>query len=124
MNDESSCCSERCKTTVAYGIGLFGSFLLVAALAWMMNHYTQPAPVGVGRARERQDNLKAHQAENAEALNNLAKDPTKDVVRLPINQAMDLAVLEWKNPAAARSNLIARMEKATAKPPEKKSEFE
>ena len=124
MNDGSSLCSDRCKTITAYGVGLFGSFLLVAGLAWMMNHYTKAAPVGQGRALERQTNLKAHQAENAEALNNLAKDPTRDVVRLPINQAMDLAVLEWKHPAAARTNLIGRMERATSKAPEKKSEFE
>jgi hypothetical protein len=124
VNDESSCCSERCKTTVAYGIGLFGSFLLVGGLACLMNHYTKPAPVGVGRAKERQDNLKVYQAENAEALNNLAKDPLKDVVRLPINKAMELAVQEWKNPAVGRASLISRMEKASAKPPEKKSEFE
>ena len=123
MNDEPACCSERCKTIAVYSAGLLGSFLLVAGLAWMMNHYTKPAPVGQGKARERRENLKAHQAENAEALGNLARDPTRDVVRLPISKAMELAVLEWKNPAAARSNLIARMEKATAKPPEKKSEF-
>ncbi len=125
MNDESSCCSERCKTTVVYFIGLGGSFLLVAGLAWMMNFYTQPLPVGQGKAKQRRDNLKAHQAENTEALNTLAKDPLKDVVRLPINTAMDLTVREWqKNSAAARTSLITRMEKATAKPPEKKSEFE
>lgn len=124
MNDESSCCSERCKTTAVYFIGLCGSFLLVAGLAWMMNYYTQPMPVGLGKAKERRDNLKAHQAENAEALSSLAKDPTKDVVRLPINAAMEITVREWKNPAAARASLITRMEKATAKPPEKKSEFE
>ena len=124
MNDESSCCSERCKTTVVYFIGLFGSFLLVAALAWMMNYYTQPTPVGQGKAKERREELKKHQAENAEALNSLAKDPLKDVVRLPIDKAMEITVREWKNPAAARSNLITRMEKAAAKPPEKKSEFE
>jgi hypothetical protein len=38
-------------------------------------------------------------------------------VRLPINEAMKLALREWQNPAAARSNLIARVEKATAVPP-------
>ena len=124
MNDQSYCCSERCKTTAVYSVGLLGAFLLVAGLAWMMNYYTHPLPVGQGRAKERRDNLKAHQAENAEALSSLAKDPLKDVVRLPITTAMELAVREWKNPAAARTNLIGRMEKATAKPPEKKSEFE
>ncbi len=124
MSDESSLCSARCKTIVVYAVALSGSFLLLIALAGMMNHYTKVAPVGQARTLERQTNLKAHQAENAEALNNLAKDPLKDVVRLPIKTAMELAVQEGKNPAKARANLIARMEKALAKPPEKKSEFE
>jgi hypothetical protein len=38
-------------------------------------------------------------------------------VRLPIAEAMKLALRDWQNPAAARSNLIARVEKATAVPP-------
>ena len=38
-------------------------------------------------------------------------------MRLPIAEAMKLALREWQNPAAARSNLIARVEKATAAPP-------
>ena len=54
-------------------------------------------------------------------------DQAKGVVRLPIAEAMRLALRDWQNPAAARSNLIARVEKATAVPPtapEKPSEFE
>jgi hypothetical protein len=40
---------------------------------------------------------------------------------------MQLALREWQNPAAARSNLVARVGKATAVPPAapaKPSEFE
>ena len=44
-------------------------------------------------------------------------DQAKGVVRLPIAEARKLALREWQNPAAARSNLIARVEKATAAPP-------
>ena len=44
-------------------------------------------------------------------------DQPKGVVRLPIAEAMQLTLRDWQNPAAARSNLIARVEKATAAPP-------
>ena len=44
-------------------------------------------------------------------------DQPKGVVRLPIADAMQLVLRDWQNPAAARSNLIARVEKATAAPP-------
>jgi len=54
-------------------------------------------------------------------------DQSKGIVRLPISEAMKLALRDWQNPAAGRSNLIARVEKATALPPktpEKPSQFE
>ena len=44
-------------------------------------------------------------------------DQGKGVVRLPLAEAMKLTLREWQNPAAARSNLIARVEKAAAVPP-------
>ena len=55
-------------------------------------------------------------------------DPTKGIVRLRIEDAMKWVEQEWgRDPAAARSNLISRVEKATALPPkvpEKPSQFE
>jgi hypothetical protein len=54
-------------------------------------------------------------------------DKTKGFVRLPIDRAMELTVEEYKNPAAARTNLVARADKAGApapKPPEAPSKFE
>jgi hypothetical protein len=55
---------------------------------------------------------------NAKGLNNYDwQDQGKGIVRLKIDRAMELALEEYKNPAAARSNLIARAEKAFAPPP-------
>jgi len=51
----------------------------------------------------------------------------KGIVRLPIQRAVELTLQEWQNPAAARSNLISRVDKATAVPPkapEKPNPFE
>jgi hypothetical protein len=54
-------------------------------------------------------------------------DQGKGLVRLPIVEAMKLVERKWQNPAEARKDLIARVEKATALPPkapEKPSAFE
>lgn len=122
-----SCCAEKGRCT-AYVLGILGTFLLMAALVWLMRHYTQPAPLDAERAQERVKNLKEMRAANFDAINNYAwHDQSKGLVRLPVARAMELTLQEWQNPAAARSNLIARMEKATAPPPkapEKPSEFE
>jgi hypothetical protein len=68
-------------------------------------------------------------AAEAQALNNVGwVDPAKNIVRLRIEDAMTIVERDWgQNPAAARSNLITRVEKATAAPPkapQKPSEFE
>ena len=52
------------------------------------------------------------------------RDQGKGIVRIPLERALELTLTEWKNPAAARTNLIARAEKAFAKPPEKPNPFE
>lgn len=118
----------RFLTALAYFAGTVGTFLIVAALVWAMVHYTQPPPAE-DRAAVRAKALAELRAAEAEALNNPGWiDQGKGIVRLPIEQAMKLAVAEWgQNPGAARSNLIARVEKATAAPPkapEKPSPFE
>jgi hypothetical protein len=113
----------------AYTAGILGSFLIVAALAWAIHRYTQPPPLGEDRATVRARALTELRAAETEALASPAWiDQPKGIVRLPIEQAMMLVEREWgQNPAAARSNLIARVEKATAAPPkapEKPSPFE
>jgi len=113
----------------AYTAGILGSFLIVAALAWAIHRYAQPPPLGEDRAAVRAKALAELRAAEAEALGSAAWiDQAKGIVRLPIQAAMLLVEREWgQNPAAARSNLIARVEKATAAPPkapEKPSPFE
>lgn len=102
--------------------------LIFAALVWKMRQYTTPAPLGAERAAERAKALAEVRAAEAEALNNVGWiDQGKGIVRLPINEAMKLAERKARNPAEARKDLIARVEKATAlppKPPEKPSAFE
>ncbi len=96
-------------------VGVLGAFLIFAALVWAMWHYTRPAPLGEDRVALRKKALAEMRAAEADQLNNYAvMDPVRGVVRLPIAEAMRLALREWQNPAQARSNLVARVGKATA----------
>ncbi len=116
----------------AYVVGILGAFLIIAALAWAIHRYTQPAPLGEDRKAVRAKALADLRAAEAEALEHTGwADPVKGIVRLRIEDAMKMVERDWgQNPAAARSNLIARVEKATAQPPaapkapEKPSPFE
>jgi hypothetical protein len=108
----------RDRTGLAYVIGILGSLLIVAALVWAMQRYTQPPPLGEDRVAVRKKALAEMRAVEASELSTYGwVDQPKGVVRLPIAEAMQLTLRDWQNPAAARSNLIARVEKATAAPP-------
>jgi hypothetical protein len=109
--------------------GVVGSILIVAFLAWAIHRYTRPAPLGEDRAAVRSKALAELRAAETRDLNNPGYiDPAKGLVRLRIQDAMKIVEQEWgRNPSAARSNLITRVEKATAAPPkapQKPSEFE
>lgn len=109
--------------------GVLGSVLVVAFLAWAIHRYTRPAPLGEDRVAVRTKALAELRAAEAQALNNIGwVDPAKGIVRLRIQDAMNMVERDWgQNPAVARSNLITRVEKATAAPPkapQKPSEFE
>lgn len=116
------------RSNAALAVAIIGTFLIVAVLVLAMRRQTQPPPVDQARIAERSKALVELRAAEAEALNTPAWiDQTKGLVRLPVTNAMDLVLRAWQNPEAARSNLIARVEKATAAPPkapEKPSEFE
>jgi len=109
-------------------VAVIGAFLIFALLVGETKKYTQPPPVDEGRATLRAKALAELRAADAEALNTVGwMDSAKGIVRLPIAEALKLVEREWQNPAQARSNLIARVEKATALPPkapEKPSPFE
>jgi hypothetical protein len=121
--------NEKQRTGLVYGLTILGAFLIVAALVWTMHHYTQPPPLNAARAAERAQALAEMRAQDADALEHAAWiDQAKGIVRLPIDDAMKIIESEWQNhPAMARSNLIERVEKATAPPPkapEKPNPFE
>ena len=125
MNNQS----VREQPTWPYLVGVLGAFLIVAGLVWAMKHYTQPAPLGEDRIAVRTKALADLRAAEAEALQHPGwVDQARGIVRLPIEEAVQMVERDWgQNPAAARSNLIARVEKATAplpKAPEKPSQFE
>jgi hypothetical protein len=128
MNSETkNCCSWG--SGIAYAIAVLGAILIVVFLDRELKSSTAAPAVDAGRAEERSKALAEIRNSEAEALNNTGWiDPTKGLVRLKIDDAMNLVEQEWKNPAAARSNLLARVEKANPPPPPqappKKSEFE
>ena len=125
----NGCEKKCCGGGAAYVVAVVGAFLIVGGLVGIMRHYTRAEALGAKRADERRQALKELRAANADVLNNYAwQDQPKGIVRLPIDEAMRLAETLWHaDPAAARSNLIARVEKANAVPPkapEKPSAFE
>lgn len=119
----------RERAGLIYLIGIVGAFLIVAALVWAMRYYNQPPGLNSKRIAERTQALAELRAAEAEAVSKVAWiDQSKGLVRLPVEQAMKLVLQEWKNPAAGRSNLLARVAKANPPPPpkapEKPSPFE
>jgi hypothetical protein len=109
----------------AWCLGIAGTFLIVGWLAWMVAERTRPAGIDEARAELRRTNLITLRADNQAALTSYGWiDPAKGLVRLPVRRAVELSLQLWQDPAAGRSNLLGRLEKATAKPPEKPSEYE
>lgn len=122
--ESGSSCGRNCSVTTAVVLAC----LIFAGLVWKMRQYTTPPPLGAERAAERANALQELRAAEANALDNVGwLDQPKGVVRLPIVEAMALTEKKWQNPAQARADLIARVEKATALPPkapEQPSAFE
>jgi len=99
-------------------LGVAGSFLVMAWLVWLMRDYTQPPALAQVRAAERLKIKAEFDAANAPLLNGYDwADKGKGIVRLPVERAKELILLEWQNPAAGRSNLAARAAKASAPAP-------
>ncbi|MBM3836734.1 MAG: hypothetical protein FJ398_02020 [Verrucomicrobia bacterium] len=131
MNSES-CCGDKARIG-AYCVGILGSFLVMAGIVWLMRQYTQPPPVDGKRIEERRKaaaeaNLAVKELETYGYI-----DATKGQVRLPVvendgqklklGRAAQLTLQEWKDPAAGRSNLIARWNKFNP-PPKPPPSFE
>ncbi len=126
-------CSKNCDTFCWCRNGMnilvaLGALLIVGVLVWAMKHYTTPPSLLAERAALRVKNLaELREAESVAANTYGWMDPAKDIVRLPLERAVELTAAAWQHPALARADLIERVEKATfvpPPPPEKPSEFE
>jgi hypothetical protein len=109
-------------------VGILGALLVIGVLVYAMKYYTRPAPLNQARVDERKKALAEIRDADAKGLTSYEMlDAGKGIVRLKIDRAMALTLEDYKNPAAARTNLIARADKAAAVPPkapEKPSVFE
>ncbi|MBA4148523.1 MAG: hypothetical protein H0X66_10455 [Verrucomicrobia bacterium] len=110
-----------------YTVAILGTFLIIGWLAWLMLS-TKPAPIGADRSVERRKAAADLKLADTEILNNIGwQDQSKNLVRLPVDLAMQVTIQKAKDPKAARADLLARLDKATAVPPkapEQPSEFE
>jgi hypothetical protein len=123
--------SEPCRQNIrlgAYAAGLVGAFLIVALLVRLMQSYTAAPSISATRGAERMQIMSEFKAANAPLVENYDwQDQAKGFVRVPIARAMELVLEEGQDPAAARSNLMARAAKEFApapKPPEQKNPYE
>ena len=115
------------STVWVYFVGVLGTFLIMAALVGLMRRYVQPAPVTQARIAERRKAAADASLANQQLETYAVIDAAKGLYQLRIDQAMEMVIRGSKDPAAARSNLVARVEKANVappRPPEKPSQFE
>ena len=112
--------------TVAYAVGILGSFLIVAVLVSLMIRYTAPPPPTEDRNALRRKNLAEMKAAEAEYFKAgyVWQDKAKGFVRVPVERAMALIVQEYQDPAQYRKAMMEKLEKALVKPPEAPSAFE
>jgi hypothetical protein len=129
MNSENKDCCSNCAGKVAWAVAVIGAILIVAFLDRELKKSTAAPPIDAGRAEERAKTLAEIRNTEASDLDHTGWiDQTKGLVRLKIDDAKKLTEQKWKNPAAARADLISRVEKANPPPPAPtpppKSEFE
>lgn len=119
---------ERTNRGSAAAAGFLIVSVLFAALALGVKLSHRVPEIDANRGAERSQALAELRAAEDKALATAGViDAQRGIVRLPMEAAMKLAAQAWKNPAAARADLIARAEKAAAalpKAPEKPNPFE
>ena len=117
------------KTRITtYVVGILGTFLVMALLVWLMRSYVSAPKPEEKTAADRMAILQQFKADNAPLLEKYGwQDAARGIARIPVERAREIFLSEWQDPAAGRSNLLARAAKAFAplpKPPEKKNEYE
>lgn len=102
----------------AAALGFAVACFILAVPILGLKHLAHPPAIDADRAAARAKALGELCGAESNALNSAGWiDQNRGLVRLPIALALKITENEWQNPAAARSNLIARVEKATAPAP-------
>lgn len=110
-------------TSAVYAVAIAGAMFIVYGLVAVMKKYAGPPPVNQTRIAERRKALTEVQSIAKNELGSYGViDASKGLYRLKIDQAMALTEQWYKNPEAARSNLVERAEKANFVPPPPKFE--
>ena len=106
------------RTVWHVGVGFVIACLLFAGIVVKVKLSTPVPAINADRAAVRAKDLAEIRAVETEALNHPGWiDESRGLVRLPIDVAMQITERVGQNPAAVRSNLAARVEKATAPAP-------
>lgn len=107
------------KLTV-YGIAIVVLFFAMYYFTrGMYRDNSTSRPGATARAAERIKARDELRTKTAAALSNGGViDTNKGLVRIPISRAMEMTVKAYEDPAAARSNLAARAQKAAAPAPQ------
>ncbi len=123
---ENNCCGMG--RTPIYVIAILATLLIGYGLIRKIDSEARPKAITANKTEERYKNLRELRAATTDAQEHYGfVDQPRGVTRLPISKAMEMRLQMAADPVAARSNLIARVERATAaapKVPEKPSQFE
>ena len=96
-------------------IGFIGAIVLFVALAVAAKLLIKTPAIDEDRAIVRSKALAEMRANEDKTLNTAALlDKQRGIVQLPIETAMKIAAEKWSTPGAARADLAARVDKATA----------
>ena len=122
MNDQL--CTKKSSACV-YALGIAGTFLVMAAMVWVMRTYTQTPSLAEVRGAERIKNLSDFHALNSPLISDYDwQDKSKEIVRVPVSRAKELVLDEWQNPGAGRAKLMARATNAFAPAAAPKNPYE
>lgn len=103
-------------------VGLFCAMAALLRLTW---ESAKPPSIGAERAKLRKANLAELRSAKAEMLTSYGVvNAEKGIYRMPIEQAIQKMIQEWKQPEQARQMMAKRVDLAVAPPPETPSEFE
>jgi hypothetical protein len=102
----------------AAALGFIVACFILAVPILALKHSARPPAIDTDRAAVRAKALAELCSTESNALHSAGWiDQNRGLVRLPIALALKITENEWQNPGAARSNLIARVEKATSPAP-------